>query len=63
LLTRQTGYLKNIWRRGTWSAVASPDDACGLIVLLRMEETVDLAISLEPDLEGSEAVAAPLEEL
>jgi hypothetical protein len=39
------------------------DDACGLIVLLRMEKTVDLAISLEPDLEGSEAVAVPLEEL
>jgi hypothetical protein len=30
---------------------------------LRMEETVDLAISLEPNLEGSEAVAAPLDEL
>jgi|UPI0002213FD4 hypothetical protein len=26
------------------------DDVCGLIVLLRMEETVDLAISLEPNL-------------
>jgi hypothetical protein len=30
---------------------------------LRVEEMVDLTISLEPDHEGSEAVLAPLEEL
>jgi hypothetical protein len=32
--------------------------ACNVVVLLRAEETVDLAISLEPDHEGSEAVVA-----
>jgi hypothetical protein len=30
--------------------------ACSVVVLLRAEETVDLAIGLEPDHEGSEAV-------
>jgi|UniRef100_A0A804LKK6 hypothetical protein len=39
------------------------NDVCGLIVVLCMEEMVDLAISLEPDLEGLEVVATPLEEL
>ena len=32
--------------------------ACSVVVLLRAEETVDLAIGLEPDHEGSEAVVA-----
>ncbi|OQU90083.1 hypothetical protein SORBI_3002G336900, partial [Sorghum bicolor] len=32
--------------------------ACSVVVLLRAEETIDLAIGLEPDHEGSEAVVA-----